>query len=276
VQADAYPGLAAHDAVGRLPPTGPEPRVYPPVLQPHRLTVIRRIVEAFLKDRRQFSPASRGHKLVRECPICSYRGRFLSLEKGVRLDSRCPGCGSRERHRLQHLFLTDGGGWKLDGQRVLHFAPERYMLRLMRGNPLYVSADLRQPDAEHRMDATKIPFPDASFDVLIAHHLLEHVPNDAQALAEFARVLRPGGFALLAVPQNHAAEHTDEDPAVTDRMERFWRFSGYDHCRLYGRDFPDRVARAGFDVTGVQRPPADRLRYALLQDEVLYVAHRSA
>jgi len=76
------------------------------------LTVARRTVEGFLKDRRQFSRASRGRKLVRECPICGYRGRFLSLEHGLRLDSRCPGCGSRERHRLLHLFLTEDGGWK--------------------------------------------------------------------------------------------------------------------------------------------------------------------
>ena len=241
-----------------------------------RLIVARRTVEAFVKDRRQFGPASRGRKLTRECPVCGYLGRFLSLERGLRLDSRCPGCGSRERHWLQHLFLTEAGGWKLDGQRVLHFAPERYMLRLMQGNPLYVSADLHQADAGLCVDATNIPFPDASFDVLIAHHLLEHIPDDARALAEFARVLRPAGYALLAVPQNHSVDHTDEDPAVTDRMERFWRFTGYDHYRLYGRDFPDRVASAGFEVTAYRRNPADQFRYALLRDEVLYVARRSA
>ncbi|MBV8092622.1 MAG: methyltransferase domain-containing protein [Acetobacteraceae bacterium] len=234
----------------------------------------RRVLEAFLKDRRQFGGASRGRKLVRECPICGYRGHFLSLEHGLRLDSRCPGCGSRERHRLQHLFLTEGCRWALEGKRVLHFAPERHMLRLMWGNPLYIGADLHQPDAGVRVDAARTPFPDATFDVLIAHHLLEHVPDDAAVLAEFARVLRPGGYALLAVPQNHSVQHTDEDPAVTDRMERFWRFGGYDHRRLYGRDFPDKLARAGFIVETYRRGPADQLRYALLRDEVLYVARR--
>lgn len=247
----------------------------PQPIRPDRLTVARRVAEAFLKDCRQFSPASRGRKLVRECPVCGYRGFFLSLEKDSRLDSRCPGCGSRERHRLQHLFLTEGGGWKLGGQQILHFAPERYMLRIMRGNYLYVSADLRQPDAGICMDATDIPFPDASFDVLIAHHMLEHIPDDAKALAEFARVLRPGGAALLTVPQNHAVGHTDEATVAIDRMERLWRFSGHDHHRLYGRDFPDRVACAGFEVEAYQRPPEDQLRYALLRNEMLYVAHRT-
>ena len=240
------------------------------------LRVALRTVEAFLKDRRQFTSNSRGRKLVRECPICGHKGYFLSLERGQRLDSRCPGCGSRERHRLQHLFLTEGGRWKLAGQRVLHFAPERYMLRIMRGNPLYVSADLHQPDADLRMDAANIGFPDASFDMLIAHHLLEHIPDDRQVLREFARVLRPGGYALLAVPQNFAAEQTDEDFSVADPMQRFWRFTGYDHRRLYGRDFTARVEDAGFSVAPYYRPAPDRLRYSLRHDEILHVARRLA
>jgi SAM-dependent methyltransferase len=124
------------------------------------------------------------------------------------------------------------------------------------------------------MDATAIPFEDASFDVLISHHMLEHIPDDTKALSEFARVLRPGGVALLAVPQNHAAEHTDEDLSAIDPMARFWRFTGFDHCRLYGRDFADRVARAGFSVTSYMRPPQDQLRYSLLRDEALYVCQR--
>jgi SAM-dependent methyltransferase len=251
------------------------PEAAPSLPYPGRAVIIRRLLEAFIfKDRRQFSSKSRGRKLLRQCPICGFHGRFLSLERGQRLDSRCPGCGSRERHRLQHLFLTEGGGWKLAGKRVLHFAPERYMLKLMRGNPLYISGDLRQPDAAEQMDATKIPYPDASFDVVIANHMLEHIPDDRKALAEFARVLRPGGLLLLAVPQNHAAAETDEELAKIDPMERFWRFTGYDHCRMYGRDFAARVAQQGFEVTPYTRPPTDQLRYALLRDEVLYVCRR--
>lgn len=186
-----------------------------------RLTVARWTVEGFLRDRCQFSQASRGRKLVRECPICGYRGRFPGLEHGLRLDSRCPGCGSRERHWLLHLFLTEDGGWKLDGQRVLHFAPERHMLARMQGDPLYVSADLHQPGVSQRINATAIPYPNDAFDVLISHHILEHIPNDRAALREFARMLRPGDYALLSVPQNHSVEHTDEDTAVTEPMLRF-------------------------------------------------------
>ncbi len=89
-------------------------------------------------------------------------------------------------------------------------------------------------------------------------------------------MLRPGGYALLSVPQNYSVEHTDEDSSVTEPMLRFWRFGGYDHRRLYGRDFPDRLAAVGFDVTAYRRPAEDQLRYALLRDEVIHVAHRQA
>jgi SAM-dependent methyltransferase len=51
-----------------------------------------------------------------------------------------------------------------------------------------------------RGDATRLPFADASFDAVIASEVLEHVPDDASALAELVRVLRPGGAFAATVP----------------------------------------------------------------------------
>jgi SAM-dependent methyltransferase len=49
-------------------------------------------------------------------------------------------------------------------------------------------------------DATAMPFPDGSFDVVIAAEVLEHIPGDQHAMNEIARVLRPGGVAAVTVP----------------------------------------------------------------------------
>jgi ubiquinone/menaquinone biosynthesis C-methylase UbiE len=49
-------------------------------------------------------------------------------------------------------------------------------------------------------DATRMPFPDDSFDLVIAAEVLEHIPHDQRAMDEISRVLRPGGIAAVTVP----------------------------------------------------------------------------
>ena len=49
-------------------------------------------------------------------------------------------------------------------------------------------------------DATRLPFPDATFDRVIAAEVLEHIPDDTAAISELARVLRPGGTMAITVP----------------------------------------------------------------------------
>jgi SAM-dependent methyltransferase len=52
-----------------------------------------------------------------------------------------------------------------------------------------------------RGDLTALPVPDASVDRVIASEVLEHIPDDATAFAEIARVLRPGGRVAVTVPR---------------------------------------------------------------------------
>jgi SAM-dependent methyltransferase len=49
-------------------------------------------------------------------------------------------------------------------------------------------------------DATRLPFPDDTFDRVVASEVMEHIPDDDAALAELVRVLRPGGSLAITVP----------------------------------------------------------------------------
>jgi len=236
----------------------------------NRLTLLRRLAGAWLTDRRQFRFAA----LPRTCPICGYHGMFVSVGHPPRWAARCLGCGSRERHRLLHLWITEGGGNRLDGKRILHFAPEKVVMRQMRGNPLYETADLMQPGVTHKVDITAVALPDESYDVVMAHHVLEHIPDDKQAMRELFRLLKPGGVALLSVPINPTREHSHENPAITAPAERWAHFSAHDHVRYYGLDFEDRLIDAGFVVERFRMAPDDEVRYGLLRDEWVYVAHK--
>lgn len=88
---------------------------------------------------------------------------------------------------------------------------------------------------------------DGTFDVVYCSHVLEHVPDDRKALSEIARVLVPGGWAVLLVPV--IAPKTLEDPGIVDPQERL-RIHGHpEHVRSYGPDFADRVRDVGLNVS---------------------------
>jgi SAM-dependent methyltransferase len=233
-------------------------------------STIRRLIGAWWRDRSQFSQ----RRLSRTCPICGYHGIFISVGHPPRWDARCPQCGSRERHRLTHLWVTEAGDNKLEGKRILHFAPEKVVMRQMRDNPLYETADLHQKGVTHQVDITDVPLPDTSFDVVIAHHVLEHIDDDRQAMRELFRLLVPGGFAILTTPINASRQATYENPDVTTPEGRHAHFSAKDHKRYYGLDFADRLTEQGFVVESFRMSPAQEVTYGLLRDEWITIARK--
>jgi len=184
-----------------------------------------------------------------ECPCCrSSFSRFLP-HRG-REQAKCPGCGSLERHRVLWLFLECETDLFERSGTMLHIAPE-YALqhRLARLPGLrYVSGDLDSPLADHALDLMDIHFATGSFDFLICNHVLEHVEDDRRALAEIRRVLAPGGWAILMCPVDRRRATTLEDPRAVTPADRHRAFGQSDHVRLYGRDYVDRLAAAGFVV----------------------------
>jgi SAM-dependent methyltransferase len=140
------------------------------------------------------------------------------------------------------------------GMRVLHVAPEASLQLRVRAIPgiRYVEGDNDDYWSTQMLDVTDLQFPDASFDAVICNHVLEHVPDDRRAMSEIRRVLAPGGWAMLLVPDVRDAA-TQEDLSITDPAERKARYGQVDHVRLYGWDYVDRLEDAGF-VVQVERP----------------------
>ena len=200
-----------------------------------------------------------------QCPCCGSRFRRFKDAHGA--DRACWRCGSLERHRSLALYLDRHPELLWPGMSILHVAPEgvlRDRLAAVEG-ARYVSGDLTAEFGPEEIDVTDLRFEDASFDLVVCNHVLEHVPDDRRAMREIARVLRPGGAAILLVPDVEAAV-TDEDPSITDPEERVRRFGQDDHVRRYGWDYVDRLRHAGLRVD-VERPET------LLSDAVV-VRHR--
>ncbi len=196
----------------------------------------------------------KGKKNV-ECPFCRWRGiEFLPFGVKGRKNALCPKCGSLERHRLYYLYLKKTIP-KDKNSKVLHFAPEKIITNLFKEykNIEYVSADIEPGRAMVKEDITKISFPDNSFDIIFCSHVLEHIEDDIKAMKELYRVLKPEGFAILQVPikdqfNGKIIEKTYEDKTITDPKERQKYFGQEDHLRIYGRDYKNRLASAGFKV----------------------------
>jgi SAM-dependent methyltransferase len=173
------------------------------------------------------------------CPLCSFEGRFATDRSatGNRPFALCPNCGSAERHRLQFLAMSELRTTVDFSQlSLLHIAPERAMGEILKSwFGSYVTADLDPNGVDFQLDLTAADLPDNSYDVLYASHVLEHIPADDKALAEIARILRPGGFAILPVPL--VGEHTIEYASPVRAEFGHVRAPGYDYYERFDHYF---------------------------------------
>ena len=186
-----------------------------------------------------------------ECPVCGSRYRRFMPYGYVqsRANALCPKCLSLERHRLLWLYLTRETDLLTSFPRTLdlHF------------------------------DVQQIPLADDSVDVILCNHLLEHVADDRRALHELYRILKPGGWGILLSPVEPDYEQTYEDDSITDPEERTRIFGQYDHRRIYGADYTDRLREAGFEAADIDYAAtfseAERRLYALPKDHI-YVVYK--
>lgn len=164
-----------------------------------------------------------------------------------------PSTLSLERHRLLWLYLKYHTGFFSKNLKVLHFAPEQAFYKRFRklSNLDYTTTDLNSPLADVKADICDLPFENHSFDFILCNHVLEHIPDDKLAMQELYRVLKPGGTAILQIPQELDRALTFQDDSITDPKERAKIFGQYDHVRIYGRDYFDKLRQIGFKVEEV-------------------------
>ena len=191
-----------------------------------------------------------------------------------------PSTLSLERHRLLWLYLKSETDFFKAHRKVLHFAPEQAFYKRFRAmkNLDYTTTDLNSPLADVKADICDLPFEDDSYDVIFCNHVLEHIPNDTKAMQELYRILKPSGMAILQIPQDLQRAQTFEDNSITDRNERAAIFGQYDHVRIYGRDYFDKLRTIGFKVHEVdytaQLDAAEVDKYRLAKGEILPVCFK--
>jgi len=186
-----------------------------------------------------------------------------------------PSTLSLERHRLLWLYLKNETDLFTAHQKLLHFAPEQAFYKRFKKlkNLEYTTTDLNSPLADVKADICNLPFEDHQFDVILCNHVLEHIPNDTKAMQELYRVLKPGGWGIFQIPQDLKRERTFEDNSITDKKERTKIFGQYDHVRIYGRDYFDKLRAVGFTVNEVDYttvlPKEEVEKYRLAKGELI-------
>jgi hypothetical protein len=210
------------------------------------------------------------------CPICEH-GFDVFKDDWNRPNALCWRCGSHERHRAQWLLLERRPELLREARSLLHFSPEWCLSQRLREMPglRYVTTDLDPGQhADLRLDVTALDLPGDAFDGVLCSHVLEHVPDDAGAMAELHRVTDPHGFCLVMVPLDLDRACTYEDPTITAPRDREREFLQFDHVRLYAPDIAIRLRAAGFDVETIDMtaelgPEAER--YRLLRSDLIFL-----
>jgi len=191
-----------------------------------------------------------------------------------------PSTLSLERHRMLWLYLKNETNFFTAELKVLHFAPEQaFYKRFRKLKKLdYTTTDLNSPLADVKADICNLPFKDNEFDVILCNHVLEHIPDDTKAMQELYRVLKSGGMGVFQIPQDLSRETTFEDNSITDKKERAKIFGQYDHVRIYGKDYFDKLRYIGFKVEEVnytsKLSKEDITRYCLAKGEIIPVVRK--
>lgn len=215
------------------------------------------------------------HRRRLVCPVC--QGSYSVPATGRAF---CPNCGARERHRLVASYLRYDAPFSIVARSILHVAPvlERGVSRMFTNASQHVTWIDIAPKSreERRMDVEQLDFPNASFDLVMCSHVLEHVQRPMQALREFARVSKVAGHLLLMVPifvPNQPSvlwdgRMNDALAKVRTRGAHIGDFS------VFGGDVPQLVSTAGFAAVASYSRKNVTQSHFLLDEQLLYIGTR--
>lgn len=183
----------------------------------------------------------------------------------------CPNCGGTDRDRLmaaalKRMELRE----KMRDYRILHLAPSPALERWFRENCPDTDYETCDVSAESRELSA---LPDASFDLILCSHVLEHVRDDRKALSELKRILKDEGRLLFLSAIDRGFSGVDEAWGLSEE-ENWRRFGQGDRCRRYGRDGLLARVREQFSVQILEKDffGEDCFREAALSDSsALYV-----
>jgi len=129
-----------------------------------------------------------------------------------------------------------------------------YAIHLLADSPYVIGFDIeldrvreaqQQVPLSHVAAAEHLPYPDDSFDLVLSHEVIEHVQDDRAAVAEMARVLKPGGRAVIFCPNRwypvethgyywRGQYHFGNTPLI-NYLPDVWRNRLAPHVRAYTR-----------------------------------------
>ena len=238
-----------------------------------RLSFLARPILAFLLKGNRFTDPIDGKSFSMFLPYGYGKQRNNALS---------PSTLSLERHRLLWLFLKNETSFftKAEKKKVLHFAPEQAFYKLFRNqkNIDYTTTDLYSPLADVKADICNLPFEDNTYDYIFCNHVLEHIPDDTKAMNELFRVLKPNGMAILQIPQDLSRAKTFSDDTILNQKERAKIFGQYDHVRIYGRDYFEKLRSIGFKV--IEEDYTNKIspelveKYCLAKGEIIPVCYK--
>jgi SAM-dependent methyltransferase len=238
-----------------------------------RLSIVARPIIALLLKGNKFTDIIDGK---------SFR-MFLPYGYGTQRNNvLSPSTLSLERHRLLWLYLKNETDFFTSAEKikVLHFAPEQEFYKRFKkqSNLEYTTTDLLSPLADVKADICNLPFQDNSYDIILCNHVLEHIPDDTKAMQELYRVMKPGAMGIFQIPQDLNRAVTFSDDTITDQKERAKIFGQYDHVRVYGRDYFDKLRSIGFRVDEVDYTKtisADLVeKYCLAKGEIIPIVYK--